>query len=359
MASYEVINDAPLAMDALVPMFESPDPAVSLASPFLTVPESTIGGIHSFAVKPNPGFDIAGVGYANAESLTQAAWRVIGFGEVAPDSVNVRFAGLAGAPIEVEIGTDVADHLTEGVYVVRPELLARKNGFFGFGRAEVTFEPDPEQETWEADVLLPVLRVHRPRRTGCTAKLTIGSGRSASADVKMEALGMGGGGGVKWTTTLSSSYLAPSRCLEVCHPAKVRTVWGRTLFNGTEISYGARVTVAEVENNIVERGIPAGVDDCNRPSATIESTQQATGIIDRRQSKKGEIQEIDQSFELQASAKVKIGIAGGKVPINLSVDLTRSTTRTMAVRTTLEAGARYMGYSPSRQGTLELCWTTK
>jgi len=360
MTSYEVIGGAPLAFDALVPMFESPDPAVSLVSPFLTIPELNFSDIRPFRIRSSAGFNVATIETGTAEPWGDLALRVSGFDREATNLVKVQFAPSAGEPIEVEVDTSVADQLTEGDHVVRPELLAGKHGFLGFGKAEVTFEQDPEQEPWESDFLLPVLRLHRPKRPGCSGVLSVGSATSTTADATFEALGMGGGAGVKFTTALNSSYQAPSRCLEVCHPAKIMIVWGRTLFNGTEFSYGTRVTITEVDTDTkTYQPIPASVDACNRPSSSIESMQRLTQLIDKRKNKKGETDDITISIERQASAKVKIGFSGGKVPITLSVDLTRSVTQSMSVKTTLEAGARYLGYSPSRRGTLELCWTTK
>jgi hypothetical protein len=360
MTSYEVIDGAPLAFDALVPMFESPDPTVSFVSPFLTVPESTVSEIRPFKMKSFAALNVAAIDFGATEPWVDLAPRVTSFEPEATNLVKVQFAPSAGEPIEVEMDTGVADQLTEGDHVVRPELLAGKRGFLGFGKAEVVFEQDPEQEIWEADFLLPVLRLHRPKRPGCSAVLSVGSATSMAADATLEALGIGGGGGVKWTTALNSSYQAPSRCLEVCHPAKIKIVWGRTLFNGTEFSYGTRVTITEVDTDTkIDQPIPASVDACNRPSSSIESIQRLTKLIDKCQNKKGETEDIATSFERQASSKVKIGFSGGKVPITLSVDLTRSVTQSMSVKTTLEAGARYLGYSPSRRGTLELCWTIK
>jgi hypothetical protein len=360
MTSYEVIGGAPLAFDAMVPMFESPDPAVSLVSPFLTVPESNVSEIRPFKVRSFAGLNVDAMDFGTTEPWRDLALRVSRFEPEAANLVTVQFMPLAGEPIEVEMDTSVADQLTEGDHVVRPELLAGKHGFLGFGKAEVVFEQDPEQEIWDADFMLPVLRLHRPKRPGCSSVLSVGSAASTAADATLEALGMGGGGGVKFTTALNSSYQAPSRCLEVCHPAKMKIVWGRTLFNGTEFSYGTRVTISEVDTDTkTDRPIPASVDACNRSSSSIESIQRLTKLVDKRQNKKGEIEDITISFERQASAKVKIGFSSGKVPITLSVDLTRSVTQSMSVKTTLEAGARYLGYSPSRRGTLELCWTTK
>ena len=360
MTSYDVIGGVPLAFDALVPMFQSPDPAVSLVSPFLTVPESASSEIPPFKFDELPELGVHTIDLAATEPWGNLALRVTRFDEAAANSVMVQFAPAAGEPIQVQVDTSVAAQLTEGDHVVRPELLAWKPGFLGFGKAEVVFEQDPEQEPWEADVSLPVLRVHRPKRPGCSAVLSIGSATSTAADATIEALGMGGGGGVKLTTSLNSSYQAPTRCLEVCHPAKMKIVWGRTLFNGTEISYGTRVTVTEVDTDkITDRPIPASVDACNYPPSTIKSEQRLTKLINKRQNRRGETSDIAISFERQASAKVKIGFSAAKVPMTLAVDITRSTSQSMIVKTTLEAGASYLGYSPSMRGILEVCWTTK
>lgn len=360
MTSYETIPGAPLAYDALVPMFESPDPAVSLVSPFITVPESTVSEIRPFKIRSLTGLDVAAVDAGTSEPWGDWALRVTRFDRQSTDMVRVQFASSAGEPVDVEMDTSVAEQLTEGDRVVRPALLAGRRRFLGFGKAEVVFEQDPEQEVWEVDFMLPVLRLHRPKQPGCSAVLSVGSATSTAADATLEALGMGGGGGVKWTTSLNSSYQAPTRCLEVCHPAKIKIVWGRTLFNGTEISYGTRVTITQVDTGTkTDQPIPASVDACRRPSSSIEPVQRLTEHIDKRRNKKGETDDIAISFERQASAKVKIGFSGGKVPITLSVGLARSVTQSMSVRTTLEAGARYLGYSPSRRGVLEVCWTTK
>lgn len=300
-------------------------------------------------------------------SLIRAAqtWRVNDLSHLRSGVARVSLGRHDMHELELVMPRESAEALHLGDSVLGADVLWRKDPVLGFGRVEVEFVSDPGEPT-DVPIWIPLVRLHRPKRTGCQATYSVG--RKAATDVGMTVtvLGSGGGGGIKTTLSVRREYTATSRCVEAVVPAKLRIRAGRTLVNGTEVSYGTRTEVIDIDKNALKtRPVAAEDDSCQRSARALGGLPMRD--YDYTTSPKGDSALDEIIVEREVRGKMSLGLAaGGAVPINLSLDYERTTTDDLMITTVFSTGARYVAYSPApAEGSLalehqiEICWTTK
>jgi hypothetical protein len=300
-------------------------------------------------------------------SLIQSdqTWRVNDLSHMRSGSARVSLGRHDAHELELVMPRESARALRLGDTVMGTDLLWSKKPVLGFGRVDLVFVPDLEQPE-DMPIWIPLVRLHRPKRVGCQATYSIGRRDEKDVEMTVTVLGSGGGGGVKTTLSVKRAYTATSRCVETVMPAKLRMRVGRTLINGTEVSYGVHTEVVDVDPSALKtRTIPAVEDSCQRSARTLSDLP--VRDYDYRTSPKGDSASDEITIEREVRGKMSVGFAtGGSVPIKLSLDYQRATSREFGITTVFSTGARYVAYAPTRaegssalEQQVEICWTTK
>ena len=252
------------------------------------------------------------------------------------------------------------------------DLLWAGGGVLKFGRVKVEFVPDPDPPA-PIPIMVPVMRLHRPRSKGCEASYIIERANDQGADMTLEVLGVGAGGGFKIGMRITEGYVARKDCVETVIPAKYQLLPGKTMANGTEVSTGFRVKLFDAEPDKKEiREIPVADDDCERSLNGLDGLVQFPKRLGN--APKGDDYNWDVAFENETCGKLSIGLAmSGAVPFKVGVDYRRSTHHRTTIRTKLATGINYVAYAPRTRATgtpgeqperllkkeLEICWTTQ
>jgi hypothetical protein len=288
--------------------------------------------------------------------------------EIAPAQTGFSRVGLGRLGVRevaVTMPTETASYLEPGQAVLGPERLFSARKLFGFGQIDVDFVPDPEQPE-PVSIWLPLVRVHCPHHSGCTATYSSETGTGEETAVTLSILGIGGGGGEKLIGSLGEEYTTPEgQCLELAVPAKLQMLIGRTVVDGTDVAYGMRGKVFDVDpNGTIERLVPAENDSCNRPLSMI--SQQA--IVDALDRRNGAAQAATKTITLERElhGKVSVGLeVGGQVPLKFGIEYLRTASQKTTIKTALGRGAHYTAFAPNLEPglrleqQLEVCWTTQ
>ena len=291
-------------------------------------------------------------------------WRVNDLSHTRAGTARVSLGREDMHELELAMPRESASELRLGDTVMGADVLYRKR-VLGFGRVDLEFVPDPEQPD-DVPIWIPLVRLHRPKRAGCHATYSVGRENATDVEMTVTVLGSGGGGGVKTTLSVKRGYTATSRCVETVIPAKLRMRIGRTLINGTEVSYGIRTEIVDIDPMALStRQIAVGEDACQRSASRLSGLPMRD--YDYTTSPKGDTATDEIVIEREVRGKMSVGLAaGGSVPINLSLDYQRATTHSFGITTVLSTGARYVAYAPTpAQGSsaleqqIEICWTTK
>ena len=236
---------------------------------------------------------------------------------------------------------EAAKDLKRGDVLIGTERLWRGGGALGLGRASVEFAPDPDPPA-AAPILIPVMRLHRPRHSSCEAAFTNQTKTTDSIDMKVEILGVGAGGGYEFGMTLKDEYVARTDCVETVIPAKLQLIPGKTLVNGTEIGYSIRAKVTDADVSAWRtRAIPRDQDDCERSGDAL------AGLIsvpyNYSEAPEGDTDTQEISVESKAVGRMSVGLEmAGSVPINLGIDYERTTQQATTLRIVLATGVRYL-----------------
>jgi hypothetical protein len=196
-------------------------------------------------------------------------WRVNDLSHLGSGAARVSLGRQDMHEIELVMPRESAQALHLGDSVMGADVLWRKDPVLGFGRVEVEFVPGPGEPT-DVPIWIPLVRLHRPKRTGCQATYSVGRQNVTDVGMTVTVLGSGGGGGVKTTLSVRRDYTATSRCVETVIPAKLRIRVGRTLVNGTEVSYGIRTEVVDIDTTALKkRPVAADEDSCQRSAGAL------------------------------------------------------------------------------------------
>lgn len=264
-----------------------------------------------------------------------------------------RYVGTIAGGMEwpsSRVGFVTTDVLHEGFYIGR--------------RLRIEFRRDPNTEEWQIPVRLPLIRVHRPHRDGCTAETIVTSMAKAEGDATFEFVGIKGGSGLGFTTQLTTKLSAGSICKEEVIPAILIVQHGATLINGQTVAYGTRYRIVDVDPSCREtRRIPPGIDNCGKPPIPAPepkpqswSTFNKTGVPNNESNDDSEIAKMGST----GYVSVGLGTEVGSVPLKLSVEMKRTIEWEYEISAVLRGGAKYLRFPvyPSAESLpLEICWS--
>lgn len=253
-------------------------------------------------------------------------------------------------------------HLTGRTAFVSSDLL--HEGRYIVRKVRVEFRRDPNTEDWRLPVSLPLLRVHRPHRDGCTAELVARTTIKSEGSATFEFLGINGGAGIGWTTQLATKLAAGTICKEEVVPATLIVEHGATVINGKAYAYGTRYRIVDVNlSHRTSRQVPPEVDRCGAPpSPSPAPAPLFWGIFDKTQVPSGDADRDDETAKIGSTGYVTVGL-GAEVPstsLKLSVEMKRTLEWEFELTTTLKGGAKYLRFpvAPSvEQLPFEICWS--
>ena len=307
-----------------------------------------------------------GAWYRLPSSVLQGTdlWQVNDVTPAGRGTRTISFGRLGLSEIECDIPSKAALSIEPGQMVFGAKrLLQTRKKLLGFVSVDIEFVPDAEPPT-RIPILLPLVRIHRPRRKGCEATYVFATETAKDAEGTIEVLGLGGGGGFKITIAYERGYTARTHCVEHVMPAVLELQAGTTLVDGTDVAYGLRATVTDPGTNSIEvRKIPPASDGCGRPETELAGMP----MKERNLVHVPRADSFSEKFRLvrEVRGKVALGLElTSPVPIKLGFDYVRSSTQEASIETALTPGGRYLAYgpSPARGATLEqqleICWTT-
>ena len=171
-------------------------------------------------------------------------WQVSDIGRAHKGVSLVSLGRLGLRELEVSLPAVAARQVSVGDRVVGVERLHSQRTKLGFSQVEIDFQPDGSPPS-VVPMMLPLLRLHVPRRRGCKANYIAEGSSGSSVEFTLLIMGMGGGGGVSVTGTFSRDYTSDTKCVEMVVPAKLELQVGSTLMNGTVVAYGMRAKVID------------------------------------------------------------------------------------------------------------------
>ncbi len=245
-------------------------------------------------------------------------------------------------------------------YVANSKLY---KGFYFLSTVEVEFKRDPNTPDWVIPIYLPLFRIHRPHLAGCTAEATITTTEKVETDTQYEFAGLKGGGGLGFTTQMSTKIQAGSICKEEAIPAKLVVEHGTTLVDGKPVASGTRYRVVEADPDArITRPIPAGIDSClDVLPANPKPRPQFWGTFDKTKVPANDSDSDTEGAKLGSTGYISVGIGAeiGSAPFKLSVEMKRTLELEYEVKTVLKGGAKYLrspialssGFFP-----FEICW---
>jgi hypothetical protein len=284
-----------------------------------------------------------------------AMWTVQGVAEEG-DDVEVSIGRRGNRETSFSLPRGRLGGLRAGSLIAAPsERLYETSRILGLAKTKVEFRPDPGTEPLESDIWLPILRLHCPDHEGCEAKYAISKAEGAAADLELSIFGLGGGGGQTVTCTVSETYSTVGRCIEIAVPAKLVLRLGGTYVNGTQVAYGIRATIKDVDTKaLTERSIPPD-HGCGLPFGKVR--KDSLWQLDRRQAGGGGNQIWEVKLETETEGKLSLGLELGTAPLKLGLDYVRKTASETAITTGVSPGARYAAYPPPGGGDFEVLWT--
>ena len=211
--------------------------------------------------------------------------------------------------------------------------------------------------------MLPLVRVHCPRHKGCEATYTTTASNKTSVDGSVTIAGIGGGSGIELTGVFARQYSTNAVCVEVVLPARIRVTMGRTLVDGTEVSYGMRADILTVDAKAKQtRRVRRSDDGCQRAGGSVDASIRLEDL-DQTATPAGVNVTTSLTQTRQVTGKVIVGLELGTAPFKVGFNYTRTMSEETKVETVLTPGARYIAFPPNGlPGTdqhLEICWTTK
>jgi hypothetical protein len=237
-------------------------------------------------------------------------------------------------------------------------------GYYWMRRLLVEFRRDTNTEEWRIPVRLPLLRVHRPHRAGCTTKATASLTATTEARATFEFLGIQGGGGQGFSAEVSTKLSAGSYCKERVIPATLIVEHGATLVNGEAVAYGVRYRIVDIDRSDQKtRRVPPEIDLCGRaPSPTPQPQPQFWTSFDLTDVPCSDSDDDEEGGKLGSTGYVSVGLGAeiGSLALKLSVEMKRTMEWKFEMKTTLKGGAKYLRFpvSPSaEQLPFEICWS--
>jgi hypothetical protein len=238
-------------------------------------------------------------------------------------------------------------------------------GRYFLRKVKVEFAQDPNDEEWRIPIQLPLVRVHRPHRKGCSAEAVVSVKRSTDVDATFEFLGIKGGVGKGFTVQLSSTYRAGTKCRQETVPATLLVTHGVTLVDGQAVAYGARYGVVDVQlDRRVSSFVPAAADICgHHPTPSPQPPPTFWTTFDRRDVSANDANNDDQSAQFGSTGYFSVGLGAefGKAPLKLSVQMKRTLETEYTVSTSLSGGGEYLRFPASLSAgaalPFEICWS--
>ena len=279
-------------------------------------------------------------------------WEV---GEVGDETARLRYAGLG--TVEVPLSRGAARELEPGgLLVAQPQVLLMLRKVEHVGMATIERIIDNEEEV---DVDLPLLRVHCPRREGCSADYTLATESGHEGAFELTIVGLGGGAGAKITGSESETWsvkgAADGRCREATIPGRMVIGDGVLKINGQPIREGTMGDLVWVDRDgREERAIAQDADDCLLAYEEAKHRPRHWWV---ERLPDGEPLEKEVELARETSGSFSMGWAKKDV-IDLKLEYTRTTSTTTTIKTTLSPGAKYAMYAPDTDDGMERCWTT-
>jgi hypothetical protein len=231
-----------------------------------------------------------------------------------------------------------------------------------FGKRQIAINVDPSLSSPPVKVMVPVMRLHCPKHTGCQASEEYSVQRETEVDFTLTLIPVGGGGSISTSLRCSSEWeTADGECLQYVLPAEISTEYGTLLVNGKRAKYtgilGAPV-VRFVKGTQRQEKIPPAEDGCQQPAAVIQTDRR---LMDPTHISAGK---LSNSFNAVNTVRgiLNLGLAAPGWP-SFSFNYERTITTSFTRSYTLVPTAEYMAYTadppadPSRPEHAEILWT--
>jgi len=220
------------------------------------------------------------------------------------------------------------------------------------------FVEDKSKAPEEGEAWVPVVRVHRPSREGCSSVYTTTATKTRSHSASFKIGGVGFDGSATFDFTYGEECRATQSCKELSVPVTIEKTFGfayhgrRRLGPAERLHFKPARGASREDYHDLDRRLDfcgqnerlVDVDvDRNLRRATGESGDTLTSIFAMGRTIQGQ---VSVSWQLPS------GIG------TLALGYQRSCRRLTQVATTFAPGAHYFGYGPPHARQLERCWTT-
>lgn len=279
-------------------------------------------------------------------------WDVADIGEE-----HARLTSRFGPRLDVPMGREALRRLDRGMLLVaQPRVLRLTRRVEHVGMVTIERILDNEREV---NVDLPAVRVHCPRRDGCSADYTFSTEHGHDGKFDLTIVGLGGGASAKFTGKESETWSikgAPDgHCREATIPGRMLIGDGVLKIDGQVIRSGTMTDFVSVDRGgRKEREIPPDADDCLVPLEAAKRLPQHWWV-DRLD--EGEPMEVEVELARETSGSFSMGLETKGI-VDLKLEYTRTTSTTRSISTTLAPGATYAMYAPDTDEGMERCWTT-
>jgi hypothetical protein len=244
--------------------------------------------------------------------------------------------------------------LEPGALLAAPsETLHTETNFFGMTKMLVEFKPDPGLPS-EFDVWLPILRLHCPRHDGCEAEYATAVGVGDESKLELSLFGVGGGGGQSMTCIVSQSYSTKAECIEIVVPARLVLQMGATFANGTQVAYGTRVTIKDIQPSRLKEAVLSPGHGCGQPLQAVRES--VLWEVDRIDGGQG-ISTWEKKIERETEGRLSLSPQLGNLPLKLGIDYVRKASFETTIKVILSTGVHYAAYEPEIGGEFEVLWT--
>ena len=318
--------------------------------------------------------------------LTDATWKVkeiipwveakphtaIGIGPIVVNMVNVAFPNW-----EMSVATDerIGAEFTPNDVVMCAPLLARpqSSGYLSGAQTDVwtrlftkvKFVPSSPPTQGVLDV--PVIKLHCPKLEGCEATYRRDLADTTSREMSVSILGIGGGVGQSFKTTMKREFSARGRCMQLTRRVRVELVAGHTYVGDDLFSIGFRINVVAIERYPEDSPVPRESDFCDVPLSTLRNWEK-DGRCDVEPVRRSKAPK-DQSKRIEGMGALLEGMTTFGVdldsnvfnlPVNLKFQVTREVSETLEVDYSLAPGTDYYTYLPEDESGAPLnerCWS--
>jgi hypothetical protein len=241
----------------------------------------------------------------------------------------------------IRVTPALALEIEQGRAVTGVVRVLHKSGFSR--RRQVAIDVDPSLSSPPVKVMVPVMRLHCPKHTGCQTSEEYAVQRQTDVDFTLNLTPISGGAAIPTSLRCSSEWeTADGECLQYVLPAEISTEYGTLLVDGKRTSYPSILgtsVIRFVKGTQGQEKIPPAEDGCQQPAAAIQNDRRL--MDDPRHISAGKRSE---SFNAVNTVRgtLNLGLAAPGWP-SLSFNYERTVTTSFTRSYTLVPTADYAG----------------